>query len=108
MAQNAPAPRRIIVGIDSSDNAARAADWAAREAADRVLPLHLVHALGLPGPLGLVIQPHDYAAAQVTAGERLLRRRAADLREQHPNLTVSTERAVCALSSSFCVALTWA
>ncbi|HEV2634398.1 MAG TPA: universal stress protein [Actinocrinis sp.] len=91
MTQNASAPRRIIVGVDSSDNAARAAGWAAREAADRSLPLHLVHALDLPGAMGMVIEPPEYAAKQTAAGALLLDRLTVDLRKQHPNLAVTGE-----------------
>jgi len=52
MTHSTSASRRIVVGVDSSDNASRAAAWAAREAADRGLPLHVVHAIDVPGAMG--------------------------------------------------------
>jgi nucleotide-binding universal stress UspA family protein len=82
---------RIVVGVDSSDNAARAADWAAGEAVERGLAVHLVHALDLPGAMGESIEPDGYAAAQREAGETLLAKTTATLREQHPALAVTGE-----------------
>jgi len=90
-ASDAAAPRRVVVGVDHSDNAARAAAWAAREAADRGLPLHLVHAIDLPGPLGMIIEPVGYARSQRKEARELLDHIAAALREQQPNVTVTTE-----------------
>lgn len=47
--------RRLVVGVDGSQEAAAAALWTAREALRRGLPVHLVHAWGwhpqLPAPL---------------------------------------------------------
>jgi len=82
---------RIVVGVDSSDNAARAADWAAREAVDRGLALHLVHALELPGAVGELIEPAGYAVAQHAAGEKLLAKITGTVREEYPALTVTSE-----------------
>jgi nucleotide-binding universal stress UspA family protein len=92
-----PGPRsvrvrdRIVVGVDPSESADRAVDWAAREAADRGLALHLVHALDLPGAAG---EPPGYFAARSAAGEALLAKAAEAVREQDPRLTVSSETAV--------------
>ena len=83
--------RRILVGVDSSDNASRAAAWSAREAADRGLALHLVHALDLPTATGMAVEPPDYVVKQTEAGRKLVDRLAADLRERHPGLAVTTE-----------------
>lgn len=90
-APDGEASRRIVAGVDSSDNAARAAAWAAREADDRGLALHLVHALDLPGPLGMIIEPIGYAQSRRKEARALLDRIAAGLREQHPAVTVTTE-----------------
>jgi nucleotide-binding universal stress UspA family protein len=89
--EHAQNPERIVVGIDPSENAARAADWAAREAVDRGLALHLVHALDLPGAMGELVEPTGYATAQHTAGEKLLAKITGTVREQHPALTVTSE-----------------
>ncbi|MEU2627085.1 universal stress protein [Kitasatospora sp. NPDC007106] len=42
---NSRSPAGVVVGVDGSAHAAAAADWAAREAARRDCPLHLVHAV---------------------------------------------------------------
>ena len=88
---DARAAERIVVGVDFSENAARAADWAAREAADRGSALHLVHALDLPGALGELIEPPGYAKAGHEAGADLLAKIAGQLREKDPALTVTSE-----------------
>jgi nucleotide-binding universal stress UspA family protein len=83
--------RRIIVGVDPSANAARAAEWAAQEAADRGgVPLLLVHALNQPhgtsmvDPAASVKAVHDSAAA-------LLAQAAGALRMRFPGLAITTE-----------------
>jgi nucleotide-binding universal stress UspA family protein len=85
---------RIVVGVDPSENAGRALDWAAREAADRGLDLHLVHALDLPNAVGAVGKAPGYLAARRAAGEILLAKAIQALRERDPRLTVSSETAV--------------
>ncbi len=82
---------RIVVGVDFSENAARAADWAACEAADRGTALHLVHALDLPNALGELIEPAGYAKAGHKAGEDLLAGLVGAIREKDPALTVTSE-----------------
>ncbi|MEV8094691.1 universal stress protein [Kitasatospora sp. NPDC085879] len=42
---NSRSPAGVVVGVDGSAHAAAAAEWAAREAARRDCPLHLVHAV---------------------------------------------------------------
>ena len=91
MPQNSAASRSIIVGVDSSDNAARAAAWAAREAAERGLHLHLVHALDLPPSMGPLIEGPDYDRTRRATGQALLDRLADKLHEQHPDVNVDTE-----------------
>ncbi|MCL6735972.1 universal stress protein [Streptomyces neyagawaensis] len=82
----------VTVGLDGSDESLAAADWAAREAALRGLPLRLVHAGGQ--------EPHAYVPF---AGEpvpppgadrsvSLLPEARARLAHRHPGLRVSTER----------------
>ena len=50
-----------VVGIDSSDNAERAAAWAAHEAEERGAALVLVHAVDLPGGAGAIAEPIGWA-----------------------------------------------
>jgi nucleotide-binding universal stress UspA family protein len=84
------ARRRIVVGVDSSDSAARAAHWAAREAIDRGVILHLVHALDFPAPAGMIV-PIGYVQSAYKTAEELLELLAEKLRLQRPELTVTTE-----------------
>jgi len=91
MTQNTSAPRRIVVGVDTSDNAARAAVWAVREAADRGLALHLVYALDLPGTAGMVLEPPEYGRKQHQAGAALLAAITGKVRELRPNVVVTSE-----------------
>jgi nucleotide-binding universal stress UspA family protein len=83
--------RRIVVGVDSSDNAAHAAAWAAREAADRGLALHLVHALDFPSLPSVVVTPLGFIEAANRSTEKLLDPVAEELRAQYPGLTITTE-----------------
>ena len=81
--------RRVVAGVDPSDNAARAAAWAAREAAHRGLTLHLVHALDLPNPAG-TIAPAGYLEAAHDKAHALLEPLAEKLRTVRHGLTVTT------------------
>jgi nucleotide-binding universal stress UspA family protein len=83
--------RRIIAGVDPSANAARAAEWAAREATDRGgIPLHLVHALNRPHGTSLVDPAASVKAVHDTAAE-LLTQFAEALRKRYPKLTITAE-----------------
>jgi nucleotide-binding universal stress UspA family protein len=106
MTENTVNEGRVVVGVDTSDNAARAAAWAAREAADRGLKLVIVHALDLPIGAAAAIEPAGYAEAHRTHATALLDRVAAPLREQYPQLVIEAEvaeidpaRALVTLSS---------
>ncbi|MFK4104241.1 universal stress protein [Streptomyces sp. NPDC019531] len=81
--------RPITVGIDGSPESLAAADWAARDAQHRTLPLHLVHAW--------IWRPHDVPVAQDLDTQKqwalhMLREAEEELRGRHPELTVSTEQ----------------
>ena len=94
-------PRRIVVGVDTSDNAMRAATWAARQATDLGLPLHLVHALDVPPPPGVlsehsplqrtVIDRAGSLDSRRQEGARLLGQVAGRLTERFPTLSVYSE-----------------
>ncbi|MFD0368010.1 universal stress protein [Streptomyces sp. NPDC059071] len=79
--------RNIAVGLDGTQQAAAAAEWAAEEALLRGAGVHLVYARE-PVPetvLSLMPRGSDDAWA-----EEMLSRTAAGLRERHPGLSVTT------------------
>ncbi|MFD5856842.1 universal stress protein [Streptomyces chartreusis] len=84
--------RTVIVGIDGSPESLAAAEWAAREALLRAVPLHVVHA----GEQ----QPHAYApfATEAVAlpGEdrsaRMLHDAEVSLAYRHPGLGITAEQ----------------
>ncbi|MFG3497274.1 universal stress protein [Streptomyces sp. NPDC047928] len=101
--------RTVIVGVDGAAESLAAADWAAREALLRGLPLKLLHVWQSWTPaytqaplLGSV--PAQYTteggdAGRITAdrtrywAERIPRETCERLRERHPGLDVSFEQA---------------
>lgn len=94
----------IVVGVDDSDVAADAARWAAQEAARRHCELRLVHAFTLPAIAGypeFTTYSGDMQAGLRHECEKMLHRVAADLQQDHPNLSIVTrviyERASVAL-----------
>ena len=89
--QHTPAAPRIVAGLDFSQNAAHAAHWAAREANDRALPLHLAYAYDRPGQKGTTTQPPNYVNAHRTAGQQLLTKTSDTLQAQYPHLALSSE-----------------
>jgi nucleotide-binding universal stress UspA family protein len=66
--------RRIVVGIDGSDHAVRAAVWAASLAERRSIPLQLVHVFRPAEPLRLLAGAHrdEYTQIRTKQGEALL------------------------------------
>ncbi len=83
---------RVVVGVDSSDNSARAARWAAQEAASRGVPLTVVHAVHLPeGGASLPLEPPEYARKTRAEGAQLLELAASNLRAEFPKLQVDIE-----------------
>ncbi|WP_413098617.1 universal stress protein [Streptomyces sp. Inha503] len=82
-------PRTVTVGLDGSPESLAAADWAAREAQRRELPLRIVHALDW----------HSFTYAPLTGVESLARwaerlpgDTAARLRHDHPGLRIVHEQ----------------
>ncbi|MER5205993.1 universal stress protein [Streptomyces sp. NPDC002825] len=79
--------RNIVVGLDGTEQANTAAEWAAEEAVLRGTGVHLVYAKE-PVPetvLSLMPRGSDDAWAEETVA-----RTAAGLRERHPGLSVTT------------------
>ncbi|MBN0042728.1 universal stress protein [Streptomyces actuosus] len=84
--------RSVVAGVDGSAEGFDAADWAAREALRRGLPLRLVHARKPGPPRGTP----DADLSEPTAPEqhaRLLLHHALDrLDERYPQLTITAEQ----------------
>ncbi|MEI5098371.1 universal stress protein [Streptomyces sp. PmtG] len=83
--------RPIVVGLDGSRESVAAADWAAREASRRGLPLRVVHAWeGLPGDAEPVSLP-ELAVPRYWAG-RILRTAVDHLDENYPRVHLTAEQ----------------
>ncbi|MGW0962137.1 universal stress protein [Streptomyces gelaticus] len=79
----------VIVGVDGSDPAHRAALWAAAEAARRDSPLHIVHAADTDDRTRWVSAERVDRVSN--AGRELLRDTAAAIEEHCPGLHITTE-----------------
>jgi len=83
--------RPVVVGLDGSGQSFAAADWAAREALLRGLPLRLVHAWeGLPDDVTDADLP-EIRAPQYRA-RRLLHTAVEQLNDRYPRLYVAAEQ----------------
>jgi nucleotide-binding universal stress UspA family protein len=84
-----PDTSSVVVGVDGSQSARDAAQWASAEAVRRGRPLHLVHALDTDG------RAFHLSAASVErvrrAGSELLEETAGAIAAEHPELHVTTE-----------------
>ncbi|NGO78855.1 universal stress protein [Streptomyces sp. YC504] len=83
--------RTISVGLDGSPESRAAAEWAAREAELRQLPLKLVH-VWEPAPIPVAQTAPPGAETQQHWSERIPRESAEGLRLRHPGLEVTTEQ----------------
>ncbi|MEU6018271.1 universal stress protein [Streptomyces sp. NPDC047515] len=79
----------VIVGVDGSEPAHRAALWAAAEAARRDSPLHIVHAVDTDGRT-LYLSAESVERVR-DAGRELLRDTAAAIGERYSGLHITTE-----------------
>ncbi|MFD8972780.1 MULTISPECIES: universal stress protein [unclassified Streptomyces] len=80
--------REIVAGVDGSPESLAAADWAAREALHRGLPLRLAHAWRWePIDLPLV----QDRAGQERVADEILREAEATVARRHPDLTLTAE-----------------
>ncbi|MCT7353870.1 universal stress protein [Streptomyces sp. 15-116A] len=83
-------PRTVTVGLDGSAESRAAAEWAAREARLRGLPLKLVQ-VWEPVPEPLAEAPLLGAETHQHWSERIPREAAADIRRRHPGVEVTAE-----------------
>lgn len=83
--------RTVAVGLDGSLESRAAADWAAREAKLRALPLKLVN-VWEPVPAPMTEAPLLGADTQLHWSERIPRKAAARIRVRHPGLDVTVEQ----------------
>ncbi|MGY4742212.1 universal stress protein [Streptomyces sp. ATMOS53] len=83
--------RTITVGLDGSQEGRSAAEWAAREAKLRGLPLKIVH-VWEPVPEPMAEAPLLGAETQQHWTERIPREAAQGLRMRHPGIEVRTEQ----------------
>lgn len=83
--------RTITVGLDGSSESRAAAEWAAREAKLRGLPLRLVH-VWEPVPEPMAQAPLLGAETQAHWSERIPREAAEGLRLRHPGVDVAMEQ----------------
>ncbi|WMX48437.1 universal stress protein [Streptomyces roseicoloratus] len=81
---------QVTVGFDGSEASIAAARWAAREAVLREVPLRLIHVDEWPSAPEL---PSTYARTHADRAESLVRDLAEEVRKEHPDLEVFTERA---------------
>ncbi|WP_309239122.1 universal stress protein [Streptomyces lunaelactis] len=77
----------VAVGLDGTLESLAAAEWAAREALLRKVPLHLVHVAEGPSTL---TRPALTPEMRRTWAEEMLEKAAADVRQRHPQLEVTT------------------
>ncbi|MFJ9898318.1 universal stress protein [Streptomyces sp. NPDC091280] len=84
-------PGTITIGLDGSPESRTAAEWAAREARLRGLPLRIVH-VWEPVPEPMAQAPLIGAETQQHWTERVPREAAEALRLRHPGVEVTTEQ----------------
>ncbi|MFF4550145.1 universal stress protein [Streptomyces sp. NPDC001435] len=79
----------VLAGVDGSDHSLAAAEWAAREARLRCVPLRLVHAAPpLPGDA----VPHQAGEMLRRVGERIVQGVIDGLGARYPDLRVHDEQ----------------
>ncbi|MET8135202.1 universal stress protein [Streptomyces sp. NPDC005251] len=84
-------PRTVTVGLDGSPESLAAAEWAAREARLRAVPVRLVN-VWEPAPDPMAQAPLLGAETHQHWSERIPREAAEGIRARHPGVDVSTEQ----------------
>ena len=85
--------RTVVAGLDGSPESRAAAEWAAREAKLRGLPLKIVH-VWEPAPDPLAQAPLMGAETQQHWSERIPREAGEGLRRRHPGVDVAVEQVI--------------
>jgi nucleotide-binding universal stress UspA family protein len=83
--------RTVVAGLDGSPESHAAAEWAAREAELRGLPLKIVH-VWVPAPDPLAQAPLMGVETQQQWSERIPREAGEGLRLRHPGLDVTEDQ----------------
>jgi nucleotide-binding universal stress UspA family protein len=83
--------RPVIVGVDDADDQETLVRYAAQQAALRALPLHIAHAVLLPGPFGNADEKDAEGRAAVERGAAVVDRFEAVARSAFPQLTLAGE-----------------
>lgn len=83
--------RSVVVGLDGSSESRAAAEWAAREAIRRFLPLRLIHVCE-PVPAPIALAQFLGGETQQRWSERVAREVVEDLKLRHSGLHVSVEQ----------------
>lgn len=81
----------VVVGVDGSDTAEQALDWATTQAALEKRPLTIVHAASLATLTGDDVDPATLMAAMRAEGRALVQGSAARVAEREPDLEVRSE-----------------
>ncbi|MGI5330591.1 universal stress protein [Actinomadura nitritigenes] len=83
-------PESIVVGVDGSECADRAIDWAADEAVRRNRPLHLVHAVDGSPYRAPLFTPPETVEHLTRLSHRVLDEARERVRRRHPDLQTTT------------------
>ncbi|WP_262064167.1 universal stress protein [Streptomyces sp. STR69] len=83
--------RSVVAGLDGSPESRAAAEWAAREAELRGLPLKIVH-VWEPAPDPLAQAPLMGAETQQHWSERIPREAGEGLRRRHPGVDITVQQ----------------
>ncbi|MES9523568.1 universal stress protein [Streptomyces capoamus] len=95
--------RTVTVGLDDSSESRAAAEWAAREALLRGLPLKIVHVLE-PTPRYVARTPLQDLGSYRQWGEQLACESADGIRLRHPGIEVTTEQLTGTVADVLCEA----
>ncbi|MFF4113223.1 universal stress protein [Streptomyces sp. NPDC001714] len=99
--------RTVTVGLDGSPESRAAAEWAAREAQLRALPLKIVH-VAEPAPVPVAQAPLVGPETHQHWTRQMPRESAEGLRLRHPGLEVHTEQLTGTVAEALCEAAEFA